>query len=431
MASDTILIRDSAILTAAGWVQPGYVLVQGSSIATIGESEPPQTVVAQTGTVLSAQNSAVLPGLINGHTHLSQTFMRGLAGGRGLITWLKDVVWPMPAAIIPDEFYLAALIGLVENLCCGVTEVVNHHKLTRTRRHTDAMLDAVEVSGLRVTVARAWSDLGESAESEQVIIQDLEERFQTWHSHPRISFANGPLALWRCSAAMLIQTHALARQYRRTTHLHVSESADEAVMSKQRYDVRPVLWLYDLGILDTNVDVVHAVWVNKNELMVLSETGARVVHCLVSNAVLGSGIAPLNDMVALGVPVRLGTDGPASNDNQDLFETLKTAVVLARATVCDPQVLPPGTALRLATSGRVLATQAPADIVVVNLDHANAVPVHDITSALVLANYGARVESVIVDGRLLLKEGRLLTLDESALREACRVAAAHLRQRAF
>ena len=424
--SGSILIRDGAILAKEGWIDPGYVWIDGPTIGAIVQGAPPEALVARADTVLEARHCAVIPGLVNGHTHLSQTLMRGLAGGRALLPWLKTVVWPIQAALTPEELHLAALLGLVENLRCGVTTVVDHHKISRRRAHTDAVLRAAETSGLRVTVARAWSDLGADPEPAAAILEDLQRRFEQWQGHPRITVADGPLALWRCSAETLTRAHELAQSYESFTHLHASESADEVDMSLARYDKRPIQWLADLGILDAATDVVHGVWVNVAELDHLAQSDARVVHCPVSNAVLGSGIAPISKMMDRGMRLRLGTDGPASNDTQDLFETLKTAVMMARATTQDPTVLPPATALRLALDQRVLAPDAPADVAVVALDHARAVPVHDIASALVLSTHGSDVNDVIVAGQLLLHHGKVLNVDEPALRDACRAVAQRL-----
>lgn len=427
--TNRILIRDGAVLIEAGWIQPGYVELAGETIAALGEGAPPETLVAQAGTVIDARHRAVLPGLVNGHTHFSQTLMRGLAGGRPLLPWLRELIWPLQRALTPDDLRLAALLGLVENLRCGATHVVDHHKVAVSPAHTDAVCEAAKQVGLRLTLARAWSDQGKNAEAPNAILADLERLFETWAGHDRVRVASGPLALWRCSEQTLQRTHALARRYDSVTHAHVAETEDEVRMSLEEHDLRPVAWLDDIGVLDEATQIVHAVWVNEDEITLLAESGATVVHCPVSNAVLGSGIAPVAALHAAGVPLRLGTDGPASNDTQDIFETLKAAIGFARATTRDATVLPPQAALRLATGGRTLAPSAVADVIVVNLDHARAMPVHDVDSALALSTHGSDVETVIVGGDLLMHEGRILVLDEPALLTACRETTSHLRDK--
>ncbi len=171
-------------------------------------------------------------------------------------------------------------------------------------------------------------------------------------------------------------------------------------------------------------------WVDEGEIDLLAQSGAPVIHCPVSNAVLGSGIAPVADLLRRGVSVRLGTDGPASNDTQDVWETTKTAVQLARASTLDATALPPTAALQLALGTDALRPGDPADLIVVNLNHPRAMPVHDVASVLVLSTQGSDVETVIVGGQILLRDGQVLGLDEAALLDACRRAVSHLRQRA-
>lgn len=425
---NTLLIRDGAVLGPDGWLEPGYVMVEGAMIAAVGAGTPPPDLTADE--MLAARHRAVLPGFINGHTHLSQTFMRGLAGGRPLLRWLKELIWPLQAALSPEELRLAALLGLVENLRCGATGVVDHHKITTTPAHTDAVLEAARAVGLRFTLARAWVDRGTNAEAPADILADLERLWATVGVQPLLTVANGPLATWRCSAETLRATQALARRYGAPTHIHVAETQDEVAMSRQETGLPPVAWLDQLGLLASDTQIVHAVWINEEEQALLAARGATVVHCPVSNAVLGSGIAPVAALHRQGVPLRLGTDGPASNDTQDLLETAKSALQLARAATLDPTALTPVDALALATDGRTLVPGVPADLIVVNLNHPRAAPVHDVTSALTLSCHGSDVETVIVNGRCLLREGRLQVLDEAALLDECRAAIRGLRRRA-
>lgn len=428
LPTNRILIRDGAVLTGEGWLEPGYVLVNGERIAAVGEGAPPPGIEADE--VIEARHTAVLPGLINGHTHFSQSFMRGLAGGLPLLPWLKQHIWPLQRAMTAEDLHLASLLALVENLRCGATTVVDHHKIARTPAHTDAVCEAAERVGLRVTVARAWSDLGKNAEAPETILKDLERLLVTRmkdeggsdHTSPRVSIANGPVALWRCSAETLRRTQDLARRYGAVTHAHVAETQHEVKMSQEAHGHRPVAWLEEIGVLGSDVELVHAVWANDMELDLIAERGVTVVHCPVANMVLGSGAAPITEMRRRGIPLRLGTDGPASNDRQDLFEVTKAALNLARVTALDPTVLSPAEVLRLATGDRVLDPGAPADIIVVDLNHPRAAPVHDTDSALVLCAHGSDVQTVIVGGEILLHERRVLVLDEEALLDECRHA---------
>ena len=427
---DTILIHDGAVLITDGWVDPGYVFIEGDRISAVGQGKAPPEIIAHAGEVISVRHCAVLPGLINAHTHLSQTFMRGLAGGRPLLPWLKELIWPLQAALTPEDMHLAALLGLVENLRCGVTEIVNHHKVVATPAHTDAVCEAAVTVGLHTTLARAWSDQGTNAESPDAIVADLERLFTHYQDYDQLKIANGPIALWRCSDVTLRHTRELAQKYGSFTHFHVSESQSEVQMSLDETGKRPINWLEAIGVLGPDTQVVHAVWVNGEEIDLLSQAGAPVIHCPVSNAVLGSGIAPVAELLRQNVSVRLGTDGPASNDTQDLWETLKTALSFARVQTLDATAMSPAVALRLAMGANVLAPGSAADLIVVNLNHPRAMPVHDIDSALALSTHGSDVDTVIVRGQILMHNRRVLVLDEAALLDECRHAVGLLRQRA-
>ena len=425
-----ILISEGSLLTADGWIPRGYVWITGPTIAALGAGEAPQAYAQQADTHIDARHHAVLPGLINGHTHLSQTLMRGLAGGRGLLPWLKELIWPLQAAITPDDMRVAAQLGLLENLRSGVTTVVDNHKVTTSPDYADIVCQTASDMRMRFTLALGWADQGAGADAPEAILAEMTRLYKRWRTSPYVRIANGAIALWRCSAGTLQRAHELARRFDAVTHIHTAETADEVRMSREAHGMHPIAWLADLGVLDTAAQLVHAVWVDDAALTLVARSGATVVHCPVSNAVLGSGIAPVAEMVARGIPVRLGTDGPASNDTQDLFETLKTAVQLARVSTLDPTVLPPATALALATGGRVLERGGPADCIAVDLNHSGAMPVHDVASALTLCTQSSNVETVIVAGELLLHRGRVMVLDEDALLRECRAVARSLRARA-
>ncbi len=425
-----LLIHQGAIYSGQSWINPGYLVIQDQEISQISPGEAPEDLVRSASRVISAKNQAVIPGLTNGHTHLSQVFMRGLAGGRALIPWLKEVIWPLQAALTPADMHLAAMLGLVENLRCGATNVVDHHKLTKTADYTDLVLAAAEKIGLHFRLARSWADKGTGAEDPQKIISDLTRLLEKWRGHTQIQIDNGPLALWRCSEDSLRETHNLALEYGRKTHFHVSETREELQKSLDEYQLRPVEWLSRIGVLDTETEIVHAVWVDENETDLISSAGAVIVHCPVSNAVLGSGAAPVASFLEKGIDLRLGTDGPASNDTQDLWETGKAALSMARIKNLDPTLLPPDLMLKIALAGKSLESGGEADVVIVNLNHPRVCPVQDLSSALVLGTHGSDVETVIVAGKILMENQKVLVIDEEELLNSCNQAATQLRKRA-
>ncbi len=427
---------------------PGWVWVQDDRICEVGAGQAParysqgNELQARADRVIDAARMVVLPGLVNGHTHLSQTFMRGLADDKPLLEWLKRVMWPMQAAMTPDDVHMASLLGLVENLRCGACAVVQHHKITTSPAHVDAAAEAAQSVGLRMLLARGWVDLGDTGESPEVILSEMRRLHGCWHgaADGRITIGFGPLAPWRCSDATMRRTMTLAREWGVPTHIHVAEARDEIEILRQRTGMRHVEWLASLGALGPDLQLVHSVWVDDAELDLIAGSKAVVVHCPVSNMYLASGVAPLRNMLDRGIPVALGTDGPASHNSQDLLETLKIAVLLAKANTGDARVLSSTAALRMVTVagarlfgredlGRI-APGAKADMTLVNLNNVRSMPVHHPESALVYNTSGPDVHTVIVDGRVLLDAGRITTLDEAALLAECRQRASRLLERA-
>jgi 5-methylthioadenosine/S-adenosylhomocysteine deaminase len=212
--------------------------------------------------------------------------------------------------------------------------------------------------------------------------------------------------------------------------MHVSETQDEVNLTLKETGLRPVAWLDSLGVLDESFQLVHGVWLDPDEIELVAKRKATVVHCPVSNAVLGSGTAPVRELRAAGVPIRLGTDGPASNDAQDPFDTMKAALYQARTRSLDPTALDPASAVRMATDGKALAPGAAADVILVDLRTVSAAGVADVDSALALCSHGSDVDTVIVGGKVLMQGKKILVFDEAALLKECESAAASLRKRA-
>jgi 5-methylthioadenosine/S-adenosylhomocysteine deaminase len=450
----TLLITNGCILTMspAGDVHwPGWVLVLGDRIADLGAGEPPAEMRAQVGRVIDASHMAVLPGLVNAHTHLEQTFMRGLGDDKPLLQWLKQVMWPLQAAMTPDDMHLASLLGLVENLRCGVAAVNQHHKLPGPD-FTDAALAAAETVGLRFQLARGWVDAGGGAERPDDILAEMERLHGRWQGAGDgcITISNGPMAPWRCSDETMRQTVAQARSWGAPTHIHVAETKDEIDLMIERTGRRHLEWLDSLGALGPDIQLVHCVHVSPTEIDLIAASDSVVVHCPTSNMYLASGIAPIPAMVRRGVAVALGTDGSASHNSQDLLETMKTAILLAKTGSADPTALSTLDILRMATTvgarimaggdgpdlagpghdtGR-LAPGCKADLTLVNLNRPHIQPVHRPESALVYNCNGPDVHTVIVAGRILLDAGRVTMLDEASLLGECRRAARKLLHRA-
>jgi 5-methylthioadenosine/S-adenosylhomocysteine deaminase len=441
----TLLIQNGCVLTMDEQNTihlPGWVWVADEEIQAVGANQPPADLATRADRVIDASHMAVLPGLVNGHTHLSQTFMRGLGDDKPLLDWLKQIMWPIQAAMTVEDMRLASLLGLVENLRCGVTSLVQHHKITTSAEHTDATAAAAQFVGVRLRLARGWVDLGDAGESSAAIIDEMTRLHHDWHQSAggRITVGFGPMAAWRCSDDMMRKTVMLAREWGMTTHIHVAEAHDEIELMRHRNGLRHIEWLDSLELLSPDMQLVHCVQVDEKELDLIAAGGAVVIHCPVSNMYLASGVAPVRAMLNRSITVALGTDGSASHNSQDLLETMKIAALLAKVDTGEATALLPMDILRMVTvTGAQLLGQSnlgqikpgfKADITLVNLNTARSMPVHRPESALVFNATGPDVHTVMVDGQILLDAGRVVMLDETALLAECRAAATQLLARA-
>ena len=445
----SIVIRGGAVLTLNNQREiysPGYLVIEGDRITDIAGGEPPESTVQSADEVINAVNMAVIPGMINAHSHLFQTFIRGLADDKPLMPWLESTIWPVGAQMGVEEAKLSALLGYLENIRSGATAVIDNQYLHNTPETDDAYFQAAQEMGIRLIMARGWADINYHPAFIETA-DEIEERMKTlvdrWHNHPsgRIRVAFGPLAASVCSEETLKRTYKLAQDWGIGTHMHIAETKDHQEETIRDRGLRQVEWLERMGCLGPDVQMVHAVWLSDREIELAAEFGAQVVHCPVSNMYLASGVARVPEMRQRGITVALATDGPGSNNNQDMIETLKTTALLHKVSTLDAMILQPEDILWMACrEGAEVFGQADqlgslevgkkADVVLVDLDTPFAVPVHRVPSALVYNVHGCDVDTVIVDGKLLMKDKEVLVLDEKELLEECRRAGSSLMARA-
>ncbi|MFV2039279.1 MAG: amidohydrolase family protein, partial [Acidimicrobiales bacterium] len=415
-----ILIDGGAVVTVDDnftIYDPGWVHVIDDRVAAVGPGAAPAEVRADIDRVIDARGSAVMPGMTNAHTHLFQSFFRGLADDKPLLDWLRDCIWPGAVHLDRESARLAALVGLVENLRTGATSVIDHQYVHIHENIDDGVAAAADELGVRFLLARGWADrnyhpdLSESAETVLERSRHLRDR---WHGHGddliRVELA--PLIPWGCSDDAMRETVAAARSWGAGTHIHCAETAVEVDMSIEERGLRHVEWLESLGLLGPDFQLAHSIWLDDVELDLIAKRGAVVVHCPVSNMYLASGVPRILDMRERGIPIALASDGPGSNNRQDMFEVLKATVLLQKIHHLDAVALQPEDALQMACRGGALAFGVPdigsieigkkADLVVVDLESVFVAPVHSVASALVFCAAPANVSEVLVDGRILI-----------------------------
>ena len=449
MTERDLLVHGGAVVTVddAGAVHdPGWVYVRGNRVAEVGAGEPPADRHRLAAEVIDAQGCAVMPGMTNAHTHLFQTLFRGLADDKALLDWLRDCIWPAAVHLDAETAHAAAMAGLVENLRGGATSVIDHQYIHTDEGINDAVCRAADELGIRFLLAHGWADRNYHPTLEQTAEQavaraDAARRRWDGRDDDRIRVELAPLIPWGCSDEAMRTTVAAARSWSRGTHIHCAETAIEVDMSLEERGTRHVTWLDSLGVLGPDMQLAHSVWLDDEELDLIAATGSVVVHCPVSNMYLASGVARVPDMRARGITVALASDGPGSNNRQDMFEVLKATVLLQKVHHLDPLLLQPADVLRLACrngaaafgmSGAfgMVAEGQRADLLVVDLRSPFVAPVHRVTSALVY-NAGPRdLRDVVVDGRILIRDGQLAVADEHRVMARADEAARRLFTRA-
>ena len=395
---------------------PGAVAVRGTQLVAVGpEKDIAGRFVADR--VLDYPEGLILPGLINAHTHAAMALFRGLADDLPLEEWLNSHIFPAERHLDYQFVYWGTRLAVAEMLLSGTTTFCDMYLFT------DAVAQAAVDTGIRAVVGEVLYDFpSPNYGKPENGLKFTEELCRTYQGHPRVRVAVEPHAVYTCSPDLLEKSKALADKYNTRWIIHLSETAKEVADCLEHYGDTPVGHLNRLGLLTRNTVADHAVALTDRDLDLLAASGAGVAHCPESNMKLASGMAPVADLLARGVPVGLGTDGCASNNNLDMLSEMDTAAKLAKVRGLDPTALPAREALALATrsGARVLGLEgevgrlAPglkADLVVIDLDQPHLTPLYDPYSHLVYAATGADVQTVMVEGRILVENRNLLAFD--------------------
>lgn len=418
-----ILIKGGHIVTMNPQRQifeHGSVAIEGDKIAAVGKE-----VKEKADVVIDARGKVVLPGLINCHTHLSMTLLRGAADDMPLMEWLETKIWPLEKNLTGEGVYAGALLGCLEMIKTGTTCFADQYF------YMDHVARAVEESGIRGVLSYGIIELDDPKRRESEL-RAGEDLVKAWHgkANGRILTMFGPHAPYTCSPECLIKVKELAKKHGVGIHIHISETRDEIKQITEKYGKRPVEHLDSIEFLGPEVLAAHCVWLTEQEIKVLRERGVKPVHNPVSNMKHGSGVAPVPEMLAAGIPVALGTDGAPSNNALDMFNDMKFAAMLNKVHKLDPAAVPATSALEMATVNGAIAlglqdklgsieVGKKADLILVDLEKPHLTPVHNVISHLVYSAVGSDVDTTIVNGKILMRERKVLTLDEDkVLREA-------------
>lgn len=410
----SILIRD-VLLDG----RESHVYIEGNLISEIGKK-------VEADIVIDGRRKAAVPGLINTHTHAAMTLFRGFADDVSLHDWLQSRIWPVEAKIRPEDVYWGTKLACLEMIKTGTTTFNDMYF------HMDHAAKAVKEAGLRAFLSEGFIDLLDPSGGEEEFKKNTEilHRIENMRID-RIRPSLGPHALYTVSPESLrmIRNYADARNW--PIHFHLSETEAEVSDCVAEHGKRPVSYLESIGFLCDKLICAHAVWLDGDEIKTLAKVGARISHNPVSNMKLAVGAAmPYQAMKDAGLRISLGTDGCASNNNLDLFQTMKVAALLQKHANNSPTILSAPEAFHLATKGgaEVLGINAGeiaegrlADLVLVDLEKPELTPLHDITANLVYAASGDCVDTVICDGKVLMR-GRKVEGENAILKRASEVA---------
>ncbi len=405
-------------------VEDGRIVHIGPS-ATAPQWDGPQTRLA----------GLLAPGLVNAHCHSPMTLFRGLGEGLPLDRWLREVMWPREARLRPADVTAAMRLASAEMLRCGITTSVEMYV------YADAVADAVRDSGARAIVmapllaAPGWEHLGTLKQQ----LARAARQAELAEDDPLVEVGLGPHAAYTVPLDILVEAGELARAHDMLLHIHVAETRGEAAELEAEHGVSVPRLLADHGVLGGRVLAAHCVWMSDEDLDVWAEYGVGVAHCPQSNAKLASGIAPLRRMLDRGIRVGLGTDGPASNNNLDLWEEIRLAAQLARLQTLDAQALTTAEAFWLATEGSAAAigradlgrleVGRQADFCHLDIDDVAFIPVEqpaDLLTHLVWSAGSQHVRDTWVGGRQVVADGLCTTIDEPAARADVRGRSAAL-----
>lgn len=402
-----------------------------------GRPSPKPVTIDCTGLVL-------IPGLVQAHIHLCQTLFRGYADDLALEDWLARRIWPLEAAHTPDTVYWSAMLGAAELLLGGTTAILD----METVRHTPAAFQALREIGLRATVGKCLMDApGNPAglrESTDRALQEATDLCARWHGAEsgRLRYCFAPRFAPSCTGPLLRAVSDQAERTGAMIHTHAAETPVELELVKRATGRDEISYLDSVGIAGPRAALAHCVWVDGDGVRELARAGTNVVHCPSSNLKLGSGVAPIPEMLAAGCRVAIGADGAPCNNRLDAFEEMRLAALVQKPRL-GPDALPAQTVLELATLGGAralgleheigsIAVGKRADVVALDLSGPHGQPADaDIASRLVYAARAADVRHVLVGGRVVVRGGRLLTADLSEIRDKANAAARRLARAAL
>ncbi len=407
--------------------EDGSVAVRGDSIVAVGPRAEIEGKFHATQ-VIDARGRLVLPGFINGHTHVPMTLFRGLHDDVTLDEWLRKYIFPAEAKNVNEQFVRwGTRLAAAEQIRAGVTTFADMYYFE------DAVAEETKAAGLRGVLGETFLDFpAPDNKSEAEMLAYTEKFLKKWQGDPLIHAAPAPHSIYTCSKKTLQDAAELARKYHAPILIHVAEMKKERDDSEAQHGMSPVAYLESIGLLGPDVVAAHCIFVDEADRKTLAQRGVGCVHNPSSNMMIASGVAPVPEERAAGVAVGLGTDGPAgSNNDLDLMEEIDLAAKLAKISKMNPLALNAKAVVEMGTidGARALHMEKEigsleagkkADVILISLNEPNAVPMYDVYAQIAYSLKGSDVETVMIGGRVVMRDHRVLTVDEPVVLEKAR-----------
>ncbi len=412
------VIENATIITMGthGTIGEGHIIIEDNRIKSVQNGNCAEDLKDEANQVIDAKSGYVMPGFINTHTHAAMSLFRSYADDLALMDWLQNKIWPIEAKLTGEDVYYGTALSIVEMIRNGVTTFADMYFFM------EEVAKAVEQSGVRASLSRGMIGLkGDDSLSE------AKHFIENWHNQAdnRITCMVAPHAPYTCPPEFLQKAVSLSASLDVPIHIHVSETRGEVKQSWDEYVKSPVKHLLDEGLFERPTLAAHCVHVDDSDIAILKDKSVKVSHNPGSNLKLGSGIAPIDQMLSQGITVSLGTDGPSSNNNIDLLEEARIASLIQKGVHEDPTLINAKTALNLATTQGGESLFIPdvgkiepgykADIIIIDSQSPELYPKHDPVGNIVYSCNPNNITHTMVDGEFLLVNGEFLRTDEELI----------------
>jgi len=408
---------------------PGALAIDGDAIIAIGAKEEILSSYQGRDTI-DVPHSIIMPGLVNAHTHAAMTCFRGIADDKELMDWLNNYIFPAESRNVnPELAYWGSMLACAEMIKSGTTTFSDMYIFE------EETAEAANQAGMRCLLGEVLFDFpSPNFKTPAEGLAYTEKLIQRWADHPLVNIMVEPHSLYTCSPDLLKSAKNLADRYQVPLSTHLLENRAEAKQLKEKFGKRATAFLREMGMLDERFFAFHCVVMDDEDIRIFADHGCKVVHNPESNMKLASGVAPISAMLQQGIVVGLGTDGCASNNNLDMFQEMDTAAKLEKSARLDPTVMSARTVLRMATCNgakvlgldRLVGTLEvgkKADLCIIGMNEPHLTPLYDEYSHLVYTVGGADVDTVLINGKTVMQDRRLLTIDEEeAMRRVSRIA---------